>query len=154
MIFGSKTLKDSEVRVAKAHDKKFRSRLASSFSGIAHFTRPRMAGLDGPLIGTLGCYSGTSLAAKLLFRPRQLLSILSNPMVLLVFDNWKVPCIDDPETPEGFLTTKDVWINCYCTTSSAQKDVKLLPEYTDFYGCIPLRLWFDINSQFYVKKIL
>ena len=31
-----KTLKDSKVRVAKDHGKKFRSRLASSFAGIVH----------------------------------------------------------------------------------------------------------------------
>ena len=34
-MFWFKTLKDSKVRAAKDHSKKFRSRLAASFRGIA-----------------------------------------------------------------------------------------------------------------------
>ena len=36
MIFWFKTLRDSKVRAAKDHGKKFRSRIVSSFSGIVH----------------------------------------------------------------------------------------------------------------------
>ena len=35
--FWFKTLRDSKVRAAKDHGKRFRSRLVASFSGIVHF---------------------------------------------------------------------------------------------------------------------
>ena len=42
--FWFKTLRDSKVRAAKDHGKRFRSRLASSFSGIVHY------GINGRLL--------------------------------------------------------------------------------------------------------
>ena len=35
--FCLKTLRDNKVKAAKDHSKKFQSRLAASFSGIAHY---------------------------------------------------------------------------------------------------------------------
>ena len=51
MTFCFKTLRDSNVRVAKDYGKKFRSRLVSSFSGIVHWSTIKSRIKEPPFFG-------------------------------------------------------------------------------------------------------